>query len=881
MSNERSNKSQLASLSYLAQLMSVSDLDQLIDAVIEITPRILGAAGCSVYLIPELVPEYNGTLVDSDGKIVDDHRVENDIIVLAANSRPKTRRLIGKAFYARGQGLTGWVFEHSTSLRIMDMQDALELHAIHPELCWSDRYGGSQYYYGAEGPKPTLIVPLVADQRTIGVLKSPATIDGGPFTEEEEEIAKTIAQILAGVIRRAWIVQEQGRRIYKLVEISGRQEGADAICRTVTESLGEMLNSRCRSYMRLRDGTEVELTFDSGIRLPDEERESYARSEDLIGWVFQTAKPLRIADARDYRQEQVLDDRLLAQISDGARINEQDHFLNCGRLDCHLDTDRPVPFLAVPITATDGSVYGVLRVGGANDELARRTAPFGRGDLQLAQSFASTISVAIENDRDRRLGFLLTNLGYYSDPERLYDMAFEQIPTLIAASECCIYALEKGPERTYLRPVRPRNSLVGISYDVGEGKTGFCALAQDTLVVNHYGTGMVAYQAMADEKGRIAATHRNDLVTDHVSESGQRVGIIQLRRGLEASQEARDGFERLALELKTKSDGALPSPKRERYGQLGLSPSCSFVATPVKTELSELYGVITMRRRVPGFPFSPEDVTLLEGIARRLASVMHVLAIQKERQQLLMTLAHEINTPLTGVLADSENLKDELTPDSETKDMSEHLLGQVLRLQLLTETIMAVLAGESPSREFSIHSIYRPVIEAVQLFESEAREKGCDFRKIRHVGPGGGFPDIQMSLFDLGIAFKNIMHNAVKYSFSSRKSGDENRYISVFGRWVDDEHYAVSIQNYGVGINQEEIDRSLIFEPGYRGQKASDRRRTGAGFGLAHARQVVENLHNGHIEVSSRPLPGGAEPSLTTVTVTLPLTQDRCEPRSG
>ncbi len=184
---------------------------------------------------------------------------------------------------------------------------------------------------------------------------------------------------------------------------------------------------------------------------------------------------------------------------------------------------------------------------------------------------------------------------------------------------------------------------------------------------------------------------------------------------------------------------------------------------------------------------------------------------------------------------------------------------------------MAVISEQTPARSFSIHSLYRPLKDACKMFEREAAAKGCDILEPRPVG--SRFPDVEMSLFDLTLAFKNLIHNAIKYSFHPPRHLEGNRYIRIIGRWADADHhrYSVSIENYGVGIPQEEIDNGAIFIPYYRGVKASDRRRTGAGLGLAHARQIIENLHNGTIAVTSKHIAG--EAYLTTFTATVPVYQ--------
>jgi signal transduction histidine kinase len=886
--NEDLNNSQLEILSHFAKITSISSLDQLLDIVMEETPRLLHSAGCSVYLIPDLVPQYDGTLLEKDGTTIKVDKVQQDFVVLAATSRPDTDELVGKAFYLRGYGLSGWVFEHGKSLRLEDMHDQEELHDIDPRLCWSDRYGGSKDYYSSGDRKPILIVPLIADARTLGILKVPATMDKRPFTQTAEQIATIIAQIIAGVIRHTWIVQEQGRTIYRLVEISAKEE-LQEVFESVTESLAEILNcTRCQLYLRNEDGSLVELVVENGKRPDAEHPITYERGEDLIGWVFRTGKPLIIDDVREYAQGRRLDDSFLQDISDDRYVNEEDRFLTSKRVCATQDPDRKLSFLAVPVKATDGSaqgvygsVQGVLCADQIDASSDKRATPFGRNELQLARSFASTILVVIDNERERRLGNLLTRLGFYWDPEKLFELVVEEIPKLVSGSGCCIYTLEQGAEGPLLQLVKSsRRGLLGldgelakITYDVGEGKTGFCALSEATLVVNHYGAGQVARQAMGAEKRRIIFNYLQDLVQDLRDENGRQVGVIQLRRGAKASPEAQTEFKRLSRSLRTIQGLGLPSPKLDQYTELCCSPSWSFVAVPIKSESSDLYGVITMGRLVGRNPFSPSEITLLESIARTLATVMLNLRMQEQREQLLQTLAHEINTPLTGILADTENLMYELEAGSEPRALSKHNLEQVLRLHLLTETIMAVMSGQTPARAFSVHSIYRPIKSACELFESEAAQKGCNILPPRAIG--SRFPDIEMSLFDLTLAFKNLIHNAVKYSFGSSRVQQRSRYVRIVGHWADSQNlrYSISIQNYGIGISKEEIEKRLIFNPYYRGERASDRRRTGAGLGLAHARQIIEDLHHGSIEVTSRPMPGEANPYLTTFTVTLPVRQ--------
>jgi len=256
-------------------------------------------------------------------------------------------------------------------------------------------------------------------------------------------------------------------------------------------------------------------------------------------------------------------------------------------------------------------------------------------------------------------------------------------------------------------------------------------------------------------------------------------------------------------------------------------------------------------------------------ISERLSAMMEVLRTKKQTNNLLMSLTHEIDTPLTGILAEAENLIKEIPKESKFFEPVQRIGELVSRLQMQTATIMAVISGKVPQRHFKSHGIYRPLKEASELFKPEAKQKGCDI--VEPKARDGKFPNIEMSLFDLTIAFKNLIHNAVKYSYKPPANLDVHRTIKIWGQQDNkfQEYYVVYIQNYGVGITQEEIEKGLIFREYYRGEKASDRKRTGAGFGLAYAKLVIERLHRGSINVTSVPVEGGAY--LSTFAISLPI----------
>ena len=463
----------------------------------------------------------------------------------------------------------------------------------------------------------------------------------------------------------------------------------------------------------------------------------------------------------------------------------------------------------------------------------------------MATSLASTIALTIENEREIQLADVLVDLGLKWDLEQLLDTAVEKIPKLVPGTGCSIFLRQENDQPHLQLAGSSREGLIDadehtaeVSYTIGEGKTGFCALAGATLVVNHFGPGERGRYGLNAEIKRIHTRYPEDFVEMLRDEVGSVVGLIQLRRGSWRPKHVEPAFDRLTDGIVYSPDLGLLSPVMTQLAYPDSPTSRSFVAVPIAQEGGETVGVVTIGRPGPRHPFSPRDVTFLEAIASRMAALIHIFRadeerrrLVEERERLLITIAHEINTPLTGILADSENLMYELESNEEHREIAQHTLEQVQRLQLLTDTIMMSLSGETPQRQFSQHSIYGPLKEACEMFASEAKAKGCDIVGPMAVPHGSSFPDIEMSRFDLVNAFKNILHNAIKYSYHSIKPRKRTYKIVVKGFWANREEteYSVSVQNYGIGLAPEEIDQGLVFDPYYRGKQASERQRTGAG----------------------------------------------------
>jgi signal transduction histidine kinase len=245
----------------------------------------------------------------------------------------------------------------------------------------------------------------------------------------------------------------------------------------------------------------------------------------------------------------------------------------------------------------------------------------------------------------------------------------------------------------------------------------------------------------------------------------------------------------------------------------------------------------------------------------------------RQREGMFTTLAHEIGIPLVSLASTANALKAEVG-DSINKgivQMAGKIIEQSRKLELQNETILAMYGRQNRPVVLKKHSIYLPIIKACELFEDTASLRGCEIKPARALN--GSFPTIEMSAHHLILAFQNLISNAVKYSYSVKAGVEAERYITILGDWSDSIQtmYTIKIQNYGVGIAPDEISSKRIFQPFERGRYSGDKGRPGKGLGLALVWQVVVVIHNGNIQVTSRPVPGGA--FLTTFAITLPLRQ--------
>ena len=191
-------------------------------------------------------------------------------------------------------------------------------------------------------------------------------------------------------------------------------------------------------------------------------------------------------------------------------------------------------------------------------------------------------------------------------------------------------------------------------------------------------------------------------------------------------------------------------------------------------------------------------------------------------------------------------------------------------LAALRDFITTEIRTDDPHARFTVASVVREAIAHLSEFARAARVEVVWRNRAEDL-------EVFANRRDLLRAITNLLHNAIKYSW--KREGYDAPWIGV-DVTHDEERVHVEIENWGVPVEQAEIDGEMVFQMGYRGKRSKDRGRLGTGIGLTDSRRVAE-AHRGQLSMTSRPARASSpnpddrdyyrQPFLTKVTLTLPL----------
>jgi two-component system sensor histidine kinase BaeS len=212
-------------------------------------------------------------------------------------------------------------------------------------------------------------------------------------------------------------------------------------------------------------------------------------------------------------------------------------------------------------------------------------------------------------------------------------------------------------------------------------------------------------------------------------------------------------------------------------------------------------------------------------------------------KQFLLSVSHELKTPLTAIRGYAEGVADGAFHMDEAV---ETISIEAARLERLVRDLLDL--ARMNRTDFSIHrekvDLATIAREAVQRYEGQAREFGVTLEAFApEPAPAIGDPDRVLQVAS------NLVENALRLT-------PRGGVVRVFA-----EPGAIVVEDTGPGLSQEDLPRA--FERFYLYSRYSSDRPVGTGLGLSIVKELTQGM-GGSVEVDSAPGHG------TRFTVRLP-----------
>lgn len=220
--------------------------------------------------------------------------------------------------------------------------------------------------------------------------------------------------------------------------------------------------------------------------------------------------------------------------------------------------------------------------------------------------------------------------------------------------------------------------------------------------------------------------------------------------------------------------------------------------------------------------------------AAEKAEAEKVKQLDKIKNNFFTNISHEFRTPLTLILGPLKQLEQNITDEAGSKKYVKMMRHNGERLLHLINQLLDLSKLESGKLHLQIaHSDISSIVKnCVYSFDSLAEQKGIHYHA--HFPEEEIFGWIDKDKFQKIIT--NLLSNAFKYT-------SENGTVSV-EVYQDDKRLRLSVQDNGVGIPKEQLDK--IFDRFYQLNGTEG----GSGIGLSLVKELVQ-LHKGQIAVSS------------------------------
>ena len=213
-------------------------------------------------------------------------------------------------------------------------------------------------------------------------------------------------------------------------------------------------------------------------------------------------------------------------------------------------------------------------------------------------------------------------------------------------------------------------------------------------------------------------------------------------------------------------------------------------------------------------------------------------------------VAHEVNTPLTGVSSYTQMLLGMLNENDPKRALLQKVRTQAERASDIVNNLLN-FSRTGSAEQFADVNVARVLDDTLQLLEPQLRRSQIEIVKSYELDA----PDVYGNAGKLQQVFTNLLLNA-------RDAIPDGGKIKVATTTADDGSLVAEIADTGIGIAPENVAK--IYDPFYTTKGVGQ----GTGLGLAVTYGIVQE-HAGRISVDSTPGHG------TTFRITLPAARSR------
>jgi two-component system, OmpR family, sensor kinase len=265
------------------------------------------------------------------------------------------------------------------------------------------------------------------------------------------------------------------------------------------------------------------------------------------------------------------------------------------------------------------------------------------------------------------------------------------------------------------------------------------------------------------------------------------------------------------------------------------------ISRPVRRVAEATRGLAGSGTQPPVPVEGPRELALL---AESFNEVAVQLAKAREAEQaFLLSVSHELKTPLTAIRGYAEGLQDGALP---TDDAAAVIVAESKRLERLVGDLLDL--GRMRKAEFSVRrepvDLAAVAHEALRRYEAQARDFGVAL-DVEAPAEAPALADADRTL--------QIVSNLVENALRMTPEGGSVRIVVAPGE--------IRVEDNGPGLGAEELERA--FERFYLYSRYGRERPVGTGLGLAIVKTLAEGM-DGSVAVASTPR------KLTVFTVRLP-----------